>query len=412
MRCRDLRNNSIERNGLFIVYSKELADLGFVVFRRQNEAGGIKPHLFVRFKSKDGRLLTFAIDTTRFSSKCSQPDAYLITHAHSDHYGKSAMLSPQSWCSEETAHALEIRYDKKYKGNTFKTGDTTDICGVAVQTFDVFHTPGSAAFYWENESGHSILVTGDVKDARFLPKCDVLLTEASYGDPADLSCYFKDDFEGLHHAVLSHIGERRIAFGAYEFGKSQKAVSLLREMGYNGPIAMNGKTLSLTESFVQNAGDLIHLETADFYSSYSASVFSQTRVASQNGTESFESSLTFSLQTSSSVRIGTASDATDCRICIVPIHELSSLNPETQKYVLTCRHDYPFENIRLSDHLDVGGLTQMVRDISPQITVIYHPDKSPRTDRFAGHLEMNGFKAFSINQIQNIAGNEKKSADE
>lgn len=389
------------------MYSKELAELGFVIFRRQNETGGIKPHLFIRFKSKEGRLLTFAIDTTRLSSSQAQPDAYLITHAHSDHYGKSAMLSESAWCSEETARALEIRYEKVYKGKTFRTGGTFSVCGVDIQTFDVCHTPGSSAFYWENELGHSILVTGDVKDASSLPECDVLLTEASYGDPADLSCYFEDDVDGLHQAVLSHIGERRIAFGAYEFGKSQKAVSLLRGMGYNGPIAMNGKTLSLTESFVRDAGELVELGS-DFQAGHIRSVsYSQTRMTVQiDGEPAAAVQMQTYSYASADVNAGEKNDP--CNICIVPINDLSSFGPETRKYVLTCRADYPFENIRLSDHLDVDGLTQMVKDLSPKVTVVYHPNKSPRTDRFAKHLEKNGFKAFSINRIQNIVGNEKQ----
>lgn len=413
------------------MYSKELAELGFVVFRRQNDAGGIKPHLFIRFKSEEGRLLTFAIDTTRVPASQNPPDAYLITHAHSDHYGKSAMLSNAAWCSDETARALEIRYEKKYAGNTFQTGDSFSVCGVKIQTFDVCHTPGSSAFYWENELGNSILVTGDVKDAQFLPKCDILLTEASYGDPADLSCYFEDDIDGLHHAVLSHIGERRIAFGAYEFGKSQKTVSILREMGYNGPIAMNGKTLSLTENFVQNAGELIEINHESFYS---ARFFSETRIsvsienkaaatvagaagAAGTGsiaaagtavTDAANNSAEFAAAAATAAAVNAAGKA-ECNICIVPISDLPSFGADTQKYVLTCRRDYPFENIRLSDHLDVNGLTKMVKDISPQIAIIYHPDKSSRTDKFARHLEKNGFKAFSINQIQNIVGNEKKN---
>ncbi len=389
------------------MYSKELAELGFVVFRRQNENGGIKPHLFIRFKSKEGRLLTFAIDTTRIPSSQAQPDAYLITHAHSDHYGKSAMLSEAAWCSEETARALEIRYEKTYKGKTFRMGDTFSVCGADIQTYDVCHTPGSSAFYWENELGNSILVTGDVKDASLLPECDVLLTEASYGDPADLSCYFKDDIAGLHQAVLSHIGERRIAFGAYEFGKSQKAVSLLRGMGYTGPIAMNGKTLSLTEKFVQNAGELIELGS-DFYDGHIQSVsYSQTRMTAQIDGEP-AAAVQVQTYSYSSVEIN-ALETNPCDICIVPINELSSFGSDTRKYVLTCRSDYPFENIRLSDHLDVDGLTQMVKAVSPKVTVIYHPNKSPRTDRFAKHLERNGFKSFSINRIQNIVGNEKQT---
>ncbi|MCL2550110.1 MAG: hypothetical protein FWE78_04180 [Methanimicrococcus sp.] len=248
-------------------------------------------------------------------------------------------------------------------------------------------------------------MTGDVKDARSLPKCDILLTEASYGDPADSNCYFKDDIDGLRHVVLSHIGERRIAFGAYEFGKSQKAVSILRDMGYNGPIAMNGKTLSLTENFVPNAGELIELDAGSYAEPFGSVSCSQSYLQTQISAEAGGEFIKTQTCSFSSVEMS-ISKKEHCGICIVPVNELSSFGSDTRKYVLTCRPDYPFEIIRLSDHLDVNGLLQMVKDISPKVTVVYHPDKSPRTDKFAGHLEKNGFKAFSINQIRNIIGKE------
>ena len=408
------------------MYSEELKELGLVIFRQENATGGVKPHVSVRFKPKGGNLLTFAIDTTRTPAKSkTQPDAYLITHAHSDHYGKSAMLSEKSWCSKETAKALEIRYEKEYKGHVFELGETVNIGGAEVQTIDVGHTPGSTAFFWENEVGTKILVTGDVKDPARLPKCDVLLTEASYGDPGDMGCYFKDDINGLHQVLLSHVGAKKVAFGAYEFGKSQKAVSLIREMGYTGPIAMNEKTLALTESFLKNAGELRQIQETDgefaimkYTASYqkSETVISKaesgTQIKTQYVSEKIEMETRIEKkvqgageQTEESRPAGIQTEKLEtcgCDIFIVPMHHLAGLGPNIRKYVLTCRTDAPFENIRLSDHLDVDGLTQMVKQIDPKITVIYHPNDSPRTDRFAQHLEKNGFKAYSISQIKNI----------
>ncbi|WNY25953.1 MBL fold metallo-hydrolase [Methanolapillus millepedarum] len=359
------------------MYSKELAEMGVVVFRRQNESGGIKPHLLIRFKSVCGNVMTFAVDTTRSASPHLQPDAYLITHAHSDHYGKSAMLSEQAWCSAETAKALEIRYEKEYRGNTFDLGKSFSIGGVLVQTFPVFHTAGATAFYWENEIGTRILVTGDVKDASCLPPCDVLITEASYGDPEDFGCYFSDDIKGIEEAILSNIGKNSVAFGAYEFGKAQKAVSIIRELGYNGPISMNEKSLRLTEQFLKGAGKLVLLSESCEISRTEEKI--STFETSENG------------------------------IFIVPPHVLSEMEIRTQKYVLTCRTDYPFQNIRLSDHLDVNGLTQMVKALHPKITVVYHPNNSPRTKKFAKHLKKNGFSAMSLQEIKNIVGNEKQN---
>ena len=57
-------------------------DLGVEPVRRVNSRGGLAPHLFIKFDSH-----LFSVDTSRSPKASIQPDAYLITHAHSDHYG-------------------------------------------------------------------------------------------------------------------------------------------------------------------------------------------------------------------------------------------------------------------------------------------------------------------------------------
>lgn len=110
-------------------------------------------------------------------------------------------------------------------GNICGVGEEIEVEGVKVKTFPTEHTAGATAFYWENDVGTRILVTGDVKDASKLPSCDVLITEANYGDPADPTCHFTDDLEGMKCALFEH---ESVAFGAYEFGKAQRAVELIR----------------------------------------------------------------------------------------------------------------------------------------------------------------------------------------
>ena len=102
------------------------------------------------------------------------------------------MISSNSVCSEKTAIALEIRHDRRYAGSIFRLGDEIDLGRVRVKTFPTEHTAGATAFCWENDVGSRILVTGDIKDASDLPPCDVLITEANYGDPEDPSCHFED----------------------------------------------------------------------------------------------------------------------------------------------------------------------------------------------------------------------------
>jgi putative mRNA 3-end processing factor len=87
-----------------------------------------------------------------------------------------------------------------------------------------------------------VLVTGDVKDFSGLPKCDLLITEATYGDPYDPGCIFRDDLDSFE-AALTH---KRVAFGAYAFGKAQRAVSMARQFGFDDTIAMDRNSLILT----------------------------------------------------------------------------------------------------------------------------------------------------------------------
>lgn len=279
-----------------------------------------------------------------------QPDAYLITHAHSDHHGRSAMLSPKAVCSEETARALEILHGRRFAGGTFRLGDTIDICGVVVRTFPTHHTIGSCAFFWENEAGTKILVTGDVKYAKDLPKCDVLVTEANYGDPDDPNCRFSDDIGAFREAVEASLKEDTV-FGAYAFGKAQRAVKLLRDAGYSEEIGMDPVSLALTEELMDNAGPLTDMDS-------------------------------------------------NCGVRIATPAEIPGLRA-ARKFILTGRRDYKFPTIHISDHMDAGGLIDMVHRCSPQAVITYHPGGS-RPLKLAAYLNKTGIYARALEQVNNI----------
>ena len=313
---------------------------------RHRTSRGFKPHVSLIFNAE--KRLTFAVDTT--NSRSQQPDAYLITHAHSDHYGKSAMLSEKAVCSEETARALEILHGKEYAGRTFKLGETIDICGVDVRSYPTHHTIGSCAFFWENDVGARILVTGDVKYAKDLPKCDCLVTEANYGDPDDPKCHFEDDIESFREVITT--GED-IAFGAYAFGKAQRAVKLLRESGYSGDIGMEPVSRALTEGLMENAGSLVGLDD-------------------------------------------------DCSVRITTPGEIAGLAAE-KKFILTGRKDYKFPTINISDHMDVNGLIGMVHHCAPAAVITYHPG-GVRPLRLAAHLNKTGYYARALEEIDTVIG--------
>ncbi|VVB88245.1 Uncharacterised protein [uncultured archaeon] len=319
---------------------KPLFDLGVLPIRHRTNRG-FKPHVSLVFNA--GRRLTFAIDTT--NSRSIQPDAYLITHAHSDHYGKSAMLSERAVCSEETAKALEILYGKEYAGRTFKLGETIDICGVPVKTYPAHHTIGSTAFHWQNDVGTRILVTGDVKDAKDLPECDCLVTEANYGDPGDPNCHFKDDIKTFKEVVKT---SEDVAFGAYAFGKAQRAVRLLRDSGYSGEIGMDPVSLALTTGLMEDAGPLAGLDS-------------------------------------------------NCGMKITTPSQIPGLSA-AKKFILTGRRDYKIPTINISDHMDVNGLVSMVGQCAPEAVIVYHPG-GHRPFKLAAHLKKMGMYARALEEI-------------
>ncbi|MCZ7362132.1 MAG: MBL fold metallo-hydrolase [Candidatus Methanoperedens sp.] len=319
---------------------KPLLDLGVLPIRHRTGKGW-KPHVCLNFKAQEK--LSFAVDTT--NSRSVQPDAYLITHAHSDHHGKSAMLSERAVCSEETAQALEILYGKKYAGKTFRLGDKIDINDVDVRTYPTHHTIGSTAFFWENEVGTRILVTGDVKDAKDLPKCDCLVTEANYGDFDDPKCHFQDDIDAFMEVINEHDD---IAFGAYSFGKAQRAVKLMRDSGYSGKIGMDEKSLALTKALLNDPGELVDIND-------------------------------------------------NCGIRVTTPGEIPGLEA-AKKFILTGRHDYKVPTINISDHMDVNGLISMVDQCDPEAVIVYHPGGN-RPFKLAAYLNKMGTYAKALEEI-------------
>ncbi|MBU2617751.1 MAG: hypothetical protein KKI07_03650, partial [Euryarchaeota archaeon] len=62
---------------------KKLIDIGVLPIRRRS-LRGYRPHLLILFRSEKQHV--FGIDTTPHEDS----HTLLITHAHSDHYGRSA----------------------------------------------------------------------------------------------------------------------------------------------------------------------------------------------------------------------------------------------------------------------------------------------------------------------------------
>ena len=127
------------------------------------------------------------------------------------------------------------------------------------------------------------------------------------------------------------------SFGAYAFGKAQRAVALMRAMGYKDEIGMDEKSLVLTRELMKDAAGPL------------------TEV---NG--------------------GVSNVVTPWNL-----HQVRGRN----KYFLTGRRDTSYPTIQLSDHLDFRGLMKMIEHVSPQEVLVYHPARregEPAGAPFAG----------------------------
>ena len=132
----------------------------------------------------------------------------------------------------------------------------------------------------------------------------------------------------------------------------------MRGFGYNGAIRMEARTRALTRSMLEDAGELAGLDSGG-----------------------------------------------EDEVFVVAPWDLDKLPWNVKKYVLSCRADYPYPIIKISDHLDACGLEAMVRKLNPEVTLVYHPG-GHRPSKFSKHLNSIGIDSISIDQIGNVLSNE------
>jgi putative mRNA 3-end processing factor len=189
----------------------------------------------------------FHIDPTR------PVDKAVITHGHSDHAraGHGSVLATQ-----ETLDLMRLRYGDNFAGTvqTVRYGERLNIGGVTVTFHPAGHVLGSAQVAVERE-GLRIVASGDYKDvadptcAPFeLVKCDVFITEATFGLPV----FRHGDPDGEIAKLMRSVAlfpERAHLVGAYSLGKAQRVIALIRKAGYERPIYLHGALESMTRYY-------------------------------------------------------------------------------------------------------------------------------------------------------------------
>jgi len=190
----------------------------------------------------------------------------VITHGHSDHArsGHGAVVA-----TAETLAIMATRYGEDFAGGTeaVRYGQTIERDGVEVTLVPAGHILGSAQAV-VRAKGMTIVVSGDYKRRRdptcppFEPvKCDVFVTEATFGIPVFNFPEASDEVARLLKSV-AQFPERTHLVGAYALGKAQRIICLLREAGYDKPIYVHGAIEKLNTLYERFGVDLGPLEPA------------------------------------------------------------------------------------------------------------------------------------------------------
>ena len=180
-------------------------------------------------------------------------DRAVITHAHGDHarWGSKRYLA-----SREGGRVLRTRLGEEASIELVEFGESRTIDGVSITLVPAGHILGSAQVLLEHK-GQRIVVSGDYKrlDDRTaqhfeLVKCDLLVTEATFGLPVFQHPRPADEIARLLRSVAA-FPERAHVIGCYALGKAQRVISLLRQSGYDAPIYLHGAMIRLCELYVE-----------------------------------------------------------------------------------------------------------------------------------------------------------------
>ena len=185
-----------------------------------------------------------------------QPKARaIITHGHADHAraGHGAVLA-----TPDTIAIMKTRYGEDCAGRfeplEFEVKLT--VGEVTVSLHPAGHILGSAQVRLEYR-GQVIVVTGDYKrlpDRTAQPfelvKCDLLVTEATFGLPVFQHPDPRDEIGRLLRSAVA-FPDRAHVVGCYSLGKAQRVIALLRDAGYDAPIYLHGAMIRLCELYEQ-----------------------------------------------------------------------------------------------------------------------------------------------------------------
>lgn len=183
----------------------------------------------------------------------------LITHAHGDHArpGHGAVLA-----TRQTLDLMAIRYGVDFAGTAQAAEGPVVLGGVSVSFHPAGHILGSAQIAVVAPDGPRIVVSGDycrtpnpVCAAWEPVPCEIFVTEATFGLPVFRHPDPQSEIARLL-ASMTEFSDRPHLIGAYALGKAQRVIALMRQAGYDAPIAIHGAMQALCDYHIAQGVDL------------------------------------------------------------------------------------------------------------------------------------------------------------
>ncbi len=167
----------------------------------------------------------------------------------------------------DTLQIMRLRMGDGFAGSTQIAEGEARIGGVTVGFHPAGHVLGSSQIA-VSAGGRRIVVSGDYARqpnptcAPFEPvPCDIFVTEATFGLPV---FRFPDPATqvGKLIASMQEFPDRPHLIGAYALGKAQHVIALMRETGYDAPIAIHGALKTLCDFYASCGVELGELVPA------------------------------------------------------------------------------------------------------------------------------------------------------
>ncbi|MFN3803681.1 MAG: MBL fold metallo-hydrolase [Pyrobaculum sp.] len=198
-----------------------------------------------------GRKVRFVVDPT---GPVDGVDFVLITHGHSDHVSRH-VLRHLVVATRETFSAISVKYGGLPPRRIAITpGGVIELGDVQIAAFDAGHILGSVMYFVEID-GVQVLFTGDFNTigsiltdaAEPVARPDILVMEATYGDPTYVFPNRAEVYDELIDVVERNVKNQGVAIVAYPLGKAQEVSKLLgRLAGAHKSVARYNMALGIS----------------------------------------------------------------------------------------------------------------------------------------------------------------------